>query len=176
MKNFCISLSIIGIIILTIVIGCFNAGGQTEYLRIHVRANSDSVEDQSVKYEVRDEIVTYLAPYVAECDTKRKAIEMLNAQSQNIQNRVNKFLRRRGFDYGCKIRIDNEYFPTRVYDGVTLDEGCYDAVIVELGSGKGNNWWCIVYPPLCFTKGEGTVKYRSKIEEIIEKFLKDNKS
>lgn len=170
MKKFCISLSIIGIIILTIVISCFKTGGETEYLRIHVRANSNSIADQSVKYSVRDEIVAYLAPYVAECDTREKAMNMLSSQAGNIQKRINSFLIKRGFSYGCKVRIDNEYFPTRVYEDITLEEGYYDAVIVELGSGEGNNWWCIVYPPLCFTKGEGTVKYRSKIEEIIRKF------
>ena len=68
-----------------------------------------------------------------------------------------------------------EEFPTRVYEGVTLEAGVYDALIVELGTGKGDNWWCVIYPPLCFS-GEATgnnVQYRSRIWEIIRNFFSD---
>ena len=64
-----------------------------------------------------------------------------------------------------------ERFPTRVYEGVTLAAGVYDALILELGSGEGDNWWCVVYPPLCFTGGSVNVVYRSKIAQIIRQFF-----
>ena len=72
-----------------------------------------------------------------------------------------------GFNYGCKIAVKGENFPTRVYEGLTLSAGYYDALIIELGSGQGDNWWCVVYPPLCFT-GSDDITYRSKIWDLIK--------
>ena len=80
-----------------------------------------------------------------------------------------------GFNYGCKAYIDAENFPTRSYDDVVLEAGVYDALILNLGSGKGDNWWCVVYPPLCFIggndNGQNNIVYRSKLLEIIEDFF-----
>ena len=84
---------------------------------------------------------------------------------------ADKVLRANGYTYGARASIRQEQFPTRVYDGVTLDAGVYDALIVELGTGAGDNWWCVVYPPLCFSGGNGNVIYKSKIAEIIGKFF-----
>ncbi|MDE7301218.1 MAG: stage II sporulation protein R, partial [Clostridia bacterium] len=67
--------------------------------------------------------------------------------------------------------IREEKFPTRVYGDLTLDEGVYDALIVELGTGTGDNWWCVIYPPLCFTAANSDVEYRSIIYDIINKFF-----
>lgn len=78
------------------------------------------------------------------------------------------------FSYRSKASVREEEFPTRVYEDLTLDAGYYDALILELGSGKGDNWWCVVYPPLCFTGGECGYVYKSKILEIIESFKKKN--
>ncbi|MBO7390523.1 MAG: stage II sporulation protein R, partial [Clostridia bacterium] len=78
-----------------------------------------------------------------------------------------------GYDYGCRVRLGRESFPTRTYGDLTLKEGVYDAVIVELGSGEGKNWWCVAYPPLCFIAAEETgkeeVEYRSWIADLFRK-------
>ena len=79
-------------------------------------------------------------------------------------------LSKNGFDYKSKVVVRNELFPTRVYDGFTLEEGFYDALIVNLGNAQGDNWWCVVYPPLCFTGSKTPIKYKSKILEIIKEF------
>ena len=81
-------------------------------------------------------------------------------------------LKNAGFNYHSKVAVRNELFPTRVYGDFTLEEGFYDALIVELGEAKGDNWWCVVYPPLCFT-GTENIKYKSKILEIINSFKND---
>ena len=83
-----------------------------------------------------------------------------------VKRLIDGFLIKKGFNYRSRVEIRNEKFPTRVYEDLTLEAGYYDALIIELGEGKGDNWWCVVYPPLCFTGGEN-VKYRSKIYELI---------
>lgn len=174
MKKFCITFLAIFIIIATVYI----AGGysqphaaDSDYLRIHVRANSNSVIDQQVKYEVKDEIVEYITPYVAQCVTKERAIEVMNDHLDGIVDVAEAALEERGYTYGARVEIRAEKFPTRVYDDVTLEEGVYDALIVELGSGTGDNWWCVIYPPLCFTSVTADVTYRSLIYDIIKSYF-----
>ena len=141
----------------------------TEYLRIHIRANSSNKSDQDVKYKVKDEVVEYLTPVIANSSSKAEVIRRIENQKDEIKTLIDDFLRKNGYAYSSTVGIKNEKFPTRVYEDTTLPEGYYDAIIINLGSGKGENWWCVVYPPLCFTGGKD-VKYRSKILEIIEKF------
>ncbi len=143
-----------------------------DYLRVHIRANSNSEEDQAVKYLVRDAIVAFLTPAVAECNGKQEAIEAIESRLPQAVEEAEKVLLQHGHGYGARAEIRKETFPTRVYDSVTLEGGVYDALIVELGSGEGDNWWCVVYPPLCFTYGNGNVVYQSKIAEIIKKFYR----
>lgn len=126
-----------------------------DYLRIHIRANSNSQIDQSVKYKVKDSIVDYLTPWLCSVKTKQQAIEVVNKEKVNMQNIGKKVLNENGFNYSVNVKIANEYFPTRTYNNTTLESGYYDAVIVELGDAVGDNWWCVMYPPLCFV-GENT--------------------
>ncbi len=173
MKNLCISFLIIGIIILS-AIGFIlpQERVEEEYLRIHIRANSNLQVDQTVKYAVRDAVIEYLTPKVSECDTKAKAEQMLNGSLRDIEKRANEVLKTYGFSYESRAEVRQEEFPTRVYENLTLSSGFYDALIIELGEGVGDNWWCVVYPPLCFTgEGSGYV-YRSKIADIINDFFK----
>ena len=176
MKKFCISFLIVAIIILS-GIGLYlpKSDTQTEYLRIHVRANSNSEQDQEVKYAVKTAVVSYLTPYIAECDTKEKAQTLLTSRLREIEAVANGVLKQKGFSYVAKADVRNEKFPTRVYDGVELKSGFYDALILELGSGKGDNWWCVVYPPLCFTGEDSGYVYRSKIKDVIDQFFKKEK-
>lgn len=144
-----------------------------EYLRIHIRANSNSVLDQEVKLKVKDSVVDYLTPYIAEVKSKKQAEETLSSMMQKIESVAKGVLERNGFFYGVKGRVNNEEFPTRTYENVTLKSGYYDALILELGEGKGDNWWCVVYPPLCFVKSNTNYIYKSKIKEIIDRFFND---
>lgn len=141
-----------------------------EYLRIHVRANSNSEADQKVKYEIKEEVVAFITPYVKECVTKRAAMEAIGAITGEIAEVCDDALKARGYYYGAKAEIRREKFPTRVYGSLTLEEGVYDALIIELGTGTGDNWWCVIYPPLCFTSASADVEYRSIIYDIINKF------
>ncbi len=144
-----------------------------EYLRIHIRADDNSESAQAVKYAVRDSVVHYLTPVVATCQTADEARANVECRLPQIVKEAEKMLQKNGYDYGATASVRKERFPTRVYDGYTLPEGEYTALIIELGSGKGDNWWCVVYPPLCFAAPTGeNVVYKSKIAEIIDNWKK----
>lgn len=176
MKKFLIVIALVLTVAATVFIVKASSVEKTEayadYLRIHVRANSNSAEDQQVKYEVKDEVVKFITPFVKECVDKERAIEVMNELLPEIEKVCDKALRERGYTYGARAQIRDEKFPTRVYGDLTLDEGVYDALIVELGTGTGDNWWCVIYPPLCFTSASADVEYRSIIADIINKFRK----
>lgn len=170
---------LIGILVAVIAGLCFAFAGTGEqttahgaYLRVHIRANSNGEADQTVKYLVRDRVVEFLTPTVAGAEDKQTAVSLIRGKLGEIGRVADEVLRQNGFYYGAKASLKEEEFPTRVYDGVTLEAGVYDALILELGSGTGDNWWCVVYPPLCFTGGNSNVVYKSKILEIIDSFFR----
>ena len=134
---------------------------QNDYLRIHIRANSNSRIDQSIKYEIKDLVVSFFTPKMQSISTKSQAVQLFNDQKSALNRVIDGFLLENGFDYHAETLIKNELFPTRTYGETTLEEGYYDAIIINLGSGEGDNWWCVVYPPLCFT--DEKVTYRSFI-------------
>lgn len=118
---------------------------------------------------VRDAVVDYLTPFVAEAETKEEAMSLMNGQLSRIAQVADGVLRAHGFAYGARAELKDEEFPTRVYGEYTLEAGIYQALIVYLGSGTGDNWWCVVYPPLCFAGQPGeNIVYKSKIKEIID--------
>ena len=172
MKKLGITFTLFLIIILSVIAVGLNPQKNlhTEYLRIHIRADSNEQQAQSVKYRVKDAVVAYLTPIIAECDTKQKAESVLKERLSEIEKVADKVLIEQGFDYTSHAKINTENFPTRSYGDFTLESGYYDALIIELGSGKGDNWWCVVYPPLCFTGSGTNYVYKSKILEIIKRF------
>lgn len=160
--------------VLAVIAAVPQSDTNADFLRIHIRADSNSDADQNVKYKVKAAVVEYLTPYIAQADSKQKAMNIVNAQLGNIEKVCDKTLAQNGFTYTSRAKLCAEQFPDRAYNGVTLAAGVYDALIVELGSGSGNNWWCVVYPPLCFVGGESNgsnqIVYKSKIMEIIRKW------
>lgn len=162
------------ILILTFVVIGAVRNKNKEYLRIHIRANSNLEVDQNIKYQIKDKVVDYLTPIICSCKSKQEIIDKLNYNKLNIEKYIDNILISNNFNYTSNLKINNELFPTRTYDNLTLESGYYDAVIIELGEAKGNNWWCVVYPPLCFLNSESytSFKYKSKILELINKFKK----
>ena len=140
-----------------------------EYLRMHIRADSNDSAAQAVKYLVRDGVVAYLTPLVAEYADKQSAYEGLKTHLDDIERAANKVLRENGFSYFAKAELKKERFPVRIYGEYTLPAGEYDALILYLGEGKGDNWWCVAYPPLCFVNANVDVQYKSKLMEIIRR-------
>ncbi len=162
---------------LLVVVGLIFFGRQeeekskTEYLRIHIRANSNEQIDQDIKYQIKDEIVEFLTPVISTCTTKKEFENKLNQNLSQIVRIANEILAHNNLDYESSAKLTNEYFPIRTYGNLTLDSGYYDALIINLGSGKGDNWWCVVYPPLCFVGENTKYMYKSRLLEVIKKFF-----
>ena len=163
--------SILGIIL--ILIFCpLNTSANSEYLRIHIRANSSSEIDQAVKYEIKDAVVDALTPLLINCYTKEEASKEIEKNFEYIENIADNILEKHNFSYKSNAKLSYEEFPTRSYGDLTLEAGFYDALILELGEAKGDNWWCVVYPPLCFVNGSNNVNgFKSRILEIINNFF-----
>jgi stage II sporulation protein R len=123
----------------------------TRVVRLHVLANSDSVEDQALKLKVRDRILTEAQGLLGEMDNKPEALRQLNAAIPALQTAAEDEITRQGYSYPVSLTITNMYFNTREYKTITLPAGMYDALRVTIGSGKGKNWWCVVFPPMCLS-------------------------
>ena len=122
---------------------------QSEVLRLHIPANSDSEYDQDIKLRLRDYILQeYSTKLACESDVQQ-AIAQTEALLPEIEQSCNEFLAAEGAPYGAKAELCNMHFNTRVYDNVTLPAGEYTALRITLGSGEGQNWWCVMFPPLC---------------------------
>lgn len=118
--------------------------------RLHVIANSDSQEDQELKLKVRDKLLEYMNTICVDCSTKEEAIALAEDHKEDFQKIAEKTIKENGFDYPVKININNFYFPTKNYGDISLPAGFYDALRVEIGNASGQNWWCVMFPSLCF--------------------------
>lgn len=118
--------------------------------RLHVLANSDSEEDQSLKLKVRDSLLAYMNGLCSNCSTKQEAISIANEHKADFQKIAEETIKENGYNYSVKININNFYFPTKNYGDISLPAGFYDALRVEIGEAKGKNWWCVMFPSLCF--------------------------
>lgn len=140
--------------------------------RLHVLANSDSDEDQSLKIKVRDGLLNYMNGICANCSTKEEAISLATAHESDFQQIAEKIINDNGYNYPVKININNFYFPTKNYGDISLPAGFYDALRVEIGEAKGRNWWCVMFPSLCFIDvSSGIVD--SKAKENLKENLDD---
>lgn len=120
-----------------------------ELIRLHVVANSDSVEDQELKLLVRDAIVTSLRQALADVGDTEQAKEYLQENLPKLQELANKTLDAAGSAQQAVVTLCREGFPTRQYDTFSLPAGIYEALRVTIGDGAGKNWWCVVFPSLC---------------------------
>jgi len=118
--------------------------------RLHVIANSDSIQDQELKLKVRDSLLEYMNEICSNCSTKEEAISIANNHTRDFQKVAEQTIIENGYNYTVKININNFYFPTKNYGDISLPAGMYDALRVEIGEAKGENWWCVMFPPLCF--------------------------
>lgn len=123
-------------------------------LRLHVLANSNSEEDQALKLKVRDRILTICAGMLDGVKSRSDAEQAVAAELPQIQSAAENEIRRQGYQYPVRAELTNMYFTTRRYENVTLPAGEYDALRVTIGSGKGHNWWCVLFPALCLPAAE----------------------
>lgn len=140
--------------------------------RLHVIANSDSNKDQNLKYLVRDKVISYMNNLCSNISSKKEAISVANEHIDNFYTIAKEVIIDNGFDYDVKISIGNFPFPTKNYGDISLPAGYYDALKVEIGEAKGQNWWCVMFPSLCFVDvSNGIVPEESK--EALQSTLLD---
>ena len=120
------------------------------FFRLHILANSDSDEDQNLKLKVRDNIIKYMDTLSYDGLTKEDAINLTCSNLNNFKQIAEKTIIDEGYNYSVNLKIGNFYFPTKEYGNVSLPAGYYDALKIEIGNAEGKNWWCSLFPPLCF--------------------------
>lgn len=118
-------------------------------LRLHIIANSNSEADQNLKLAVRDEILKSSVDIFKDCSDVSSACITAEAQLDTINEIANTVIKKNGFDYEATASVGDSYFDTREYENFTLPAGTYKSLIVNLGEGKGKNWWCVVFPCVC---------------------------
>lgn len=121
-----------------------------EIIRLHVIANSDSKEDQSLKLKIKEKVVVYLRKAMGEAETVEEAREKIREKLPEICQVAEERVRREGYDYEVTAELGNCYFPVKEYGDFTFPAGEYEALRIKIGKSKGRNWWCVMYPTLCF--------------------------
>ena len=140
------------------------------FLRLHIVANSDSTEDQMLKYQIRDSIIEYIAPFFENVTSKDEALKILNEHLNDIYNISCDIVKSNGLNYPINVSIGNFYFPTKKYSTITLPEGFYDALKIEIGNSDGQNWWCVMFPSLCIID-TNNCKFTDNSDEILRENL-----
>lgn len=123
---------------------------QESVFRLHVIANSDSSEDQNLKYIVRDSVIEYINEISNNASSKDEVILIAQEHLSEIENIALQTIKDNGYNYPVKVSIGNFAFPSKKYGDITLPPGYYDALKIEIGEATGQNWWCVMFPPLCF--------------------------
>ena len=160
---------------LYIFISCYfyainnSIGLEDNIFRLHIIANSDSEEDQYLKYKVRDNIISYMNKLCENSSSKEETIEIAQNHINDFKQIADKTISDNNFNYTSTVEIGNYEFPTKYYGNISLPSGYYDALKINIGDAKGKNWWCSLYPPLCFTDVSSGV-----IDEESQEYLKNN--
>lgn len=138
-------------------------------LRLHIIANSDSEADQKLKLQVRDNILKYMNSLTADSNSKTDVISIVSSNLDSFKKIALNTIKENGYDYDVNIKIGNFYFPTKTYGDISFPSGNYDALKVEIGDAIGQNWWCVLFPPLCFVNSSSAT-----VPDDSKKTLKEN--
>lgn len=138
--------------------------------RLHVIANSNSADDQNLKYKVRDSVLQYMGYITNGITSKDEIIEIVSSHLDEFKTIAQNTVYENGYNYKVNIEIGNFEFPTKTYGDISFPPGFYDALRIKIGNAKGKNWWCVMFPPLCFIDvSSGIVPNESK--EVLESEL-----
>ena len=146
----------------------------SKLIRFHVIANSDDKIDQNLKLKVRDSVLKYISPKIVDCKNIKESRKIINNENKNIEKIAERVIKENGFKYSVATSLSEEYFPVKTYGNITLPQGKYEAYRIIIGTGKGQNWWCVMFPPLCFVDiTKGNVSYE-KTEKEMKTVLSDD--
>ena len=144
---------------------------QKSVFRLHVIANSNSEEDQNLKYLVRDKVLAYINSISNKKNSKEEVIQIAIKNKNEIKKIAEEVIRENGYNYNVNVEIGNFPFPTKSYGDISFPAGNYDALKIEIGNAKGKNWWCVMFPPLCFVDVTSGI-----VPEESKNILKENLS
>ncbi|MCL2020243.1 MAG: stage II sporulation protein R [Oscillospiraceae bacterium] len=162
---------------LTLLTASFSAFAQScealqgEVLRLHILPNSNSADDQQLKYELRDFILSDAKTYFADVSTLEEAVQSAQYYLSSIEENAKAFIAEKGYDYDVIVSIETMFFTTRVYENLTMPAGDYTALRIKIGEGEGQNWWCVAFPPLCLpavTQKSGEPYFSPETSKVIE--------
>lgn len=125
----------------------------SQIIRLHVIANSDETEDQTLKKEVKDQVVTYLRSKMNQAASIQAARQVICQEMDTLKEIAEKKIRQEGYDYPVTVSLGTTYFPVKEYGDMAFPAGDYEALRVQIGKSKGRNWWCVMYPSLCLVDG-----------------------
>ena len=142
--------------------------------RLHVIANSDSKEDQNIKYIVRDNLLNYMNEKCKNLSSKDDVIQYARNNLTEIKQIAKNTIKENGYNYPVTVEIGNFEIPTKKYSDISFPEGYYDALRVKIGKANGQNWWCVMFPPLCFVDSSTGIVSDSSKQTLKETLSKEN--
>ena len=140
-------------------------------LRFHVLANSDSKEDQALKMKVKEAVLSYMKEELPESNSVQTTREWANCHLDEIEQLAGELISEEGYDYSVKAGVTTCDFPEKTYGDITFPAGEYEALRIEIGKAKGQNWWCVLYPNLCFIDAVNAVvpkEGKNELKEVLE--------
>lgn len=137
-----------------------------EIFRLHVIANSDTQKDQELKLEVKNQVVDFLEETVGETHSAEETKEAVLTHLAQIEEEARDTVEEKGYDYPVQAVVEKTYFPEKTYGDCTFPAGEYEALVIRIGDAKGKNWWCVLYPSLCFLDDTYAVVTEEKKEEL----------
>lgn len=142
-------------------------------IRIRVVANSNTNYDQEIKQKVSNLLKKDMYYLLKNAKNSEEAEQIIQKNLNSIDNNIYSLLKKENYNLGYTIHYGQNYFPEKNYKGITYDAGYYKSVLVTLGSGKGENWWCVLFPPFCLVEAEESekVEYKFFLQELIEKII-----
>ncbi|MBR6690299.1 MAG: stage II sporulation protein R [Bacilli bacterium] len=168
----------LGIIITYILIGNVLATNDIipdDAIRIRVIANSNSEYDQEIKVKVKETLEYDMYNILKNTTDLSEARELIKSNLDNVGSSIDKTLQKEEYKLPFTINFGLNYFPKKEFKGITYNEGYYESVVVTLGEGLGDNWWCVLFPPLCMLEAEETnttdVEYTTLVKTIIDKYF-----
>ena len=140
---------------------------EKEIIRFHVIANSDSEEDQNLKLKVRDAVVSFVYKGLENSTSLEESRKFILDNKNEIESIARKEIENQGYDYKIDSMLSRENFPDKIYGDVVFPQGEYEAYRILIGEGKGQNWWCVMFPPLCFVDGtKEAIDSRNIVKEL----------
>ena len=142
-------------------------------IRIRVIPNSNSTYDQNMKIMVKEELQKNMYNLLKDTKGVEEARKVINDNIDEIDNNINKLFINEKYNQTFTVNFGLNYFPEKEYKGIKYEEGYYESLLVTIGEGEGDNWWCVLFPPLCLIEAEESteVEYTSFVKEMIDKYM-----